>query len=302
MGTWIAHEARRVALFGDGLYKQTLKRKVSALASWHTDLGFDARPLSSASVDRVVRGAMRFHGVREKPQALPITLPILRKLLRAIRDYPGSFGGRNNATQLVAMFTLGFSCFMRMGELTYDRFDKRFDLSRASVKFNSLDDADPPTITLHASKTDPFRKGITTVIPRGPADICPVVALQHHLATTPDAHPSEPLFQMPGGGCKKAKVVDYLTKALRLAGYSAAGFTGHSLRRGAATWAASIGLTPLDIKTLGRWNSDSYKLYVDAGPASHVQAGRTLLAASTSDSSLPASGIPRPGQIWRPSL
>lgn len=301
-GTWIAHEARRAALFGQGLYKRTLTRKISALVSWHTDLGLPADALSSVHVDTVIRGAMRFHGVRSKDQALPITLPILRAVLNPIWTHPLSFGGYNNSVQLIAIFALGFGCFMRMGELTYTSFDPEVCLTRGSIKWNDLSDENPATIHIAASKSDTFRQGVTAVIPRGPPDVCPLRALHHHMALTHPKDPSDPLFVLPAGGCSKSRVVAYLTKALRLAGYSPKGYTGHSLRRGAATWAASIGLPPLDIKTLGRWNSDLYKLYINAGTASHVKAGTRLLSASAADLSLPDNGIPRPGQVWRPSV
>jgi hypothetical protein len=52
---------------------------------------------------------------------------------------------------------------------------------------------------------------------------------------------------------------DCLTKA----GYSSAEFSGHSFRRGTAFAAAEAGYTPEQIKLLGRWKSDTWKLYVD---------------------------------------
>ena len=39
-------------------------------------------------------------------------------------------------------------------------------------------------------------------------------------------------------------------------------YTSHSLRIGAATRTAKVGLSPTPIQILGRWRSDSFKLYV----------------------------------------
>jgi hypothetical protein len=278
----------------------TLKRKVQALASWHKDMGFSVESLQSSRIDRVIKGANRFHGVAVKEQPLPITLPILRKVVNFIRDYPNLFGGPVATLALVAGLTLGFACFMRMGELTYNVFDQRFDLSRSSVGFDEY--GKPAYLTIPTSKTDPFRIGVTTTIPNGPSDICPARAMRAWMLATRSRDVTGPLFTLDQRPFTKAAVVGYLSKALMECGYPAQKFTGHSLRRGAATWAASIGMTGREIQTLGRWNSDCYRLYIDAGPENHRASGRRLLHATSSDSSLADNGIPAPAQVWRPAL
>ena len=48
----------------------------------------------------------------------------------------------------------------------------------------------------------------------------------------------------------------------RTAGIDDAGFSGHSLRIGAATAAAAAGIPDHTIKMLGRWQSEAYHLYI----------------------------------------
>lgn len=300
VGVWIAHEARRSVLSGKGLFKKTLKRKLFALLSWHKDLGMATDGVTSPRVERVIVGANRFHGVRVKEQPLTITLPILRKVLEVIRMHPELYGGRVGSLALIAAFTLGFACFMRMGEITYSVFDARFDLCRTSITFG--ENGNPCLLKIPASKTDVFRQGVVMTVPTGPTEVCPVRALCRYMIATFLRAPTEPLFQLHGRKFPKGTVVGYLGKALREAGYPAQKFTGHSLRRGAATWAASIGMSATDIQTLGRWNSDCYRLYIDAGPNDHLRAGKRLLSATIDDSTLSRSGIPQPGQVWRPAL
>lgn len=48
---------------------------------------------------------------------------------------------------------------------------------------------------------------------------------------------------------------------------------GHSFRRGAATWAASIGMSFTEIKTLRRRYSDCSRLYIGAGPRNTLLSG-----------------------------
>ena len=49
---------------------------------------------------------------------------------------------------------------------------------------------------------------------------------------------------------------------LSLSGLDSSHYAGHSYRIGAATTAASVGLPPWLIKTLGLWSSDCYERYI----------------------------------------
>ena len=51
-------------------------------------------------------------------------------------------------------------------------------------------------------------------------------------------------------------------------------YSGHSFRRGAATWAKEAGLTDHEIMLLGRWKSIAYRLYVDTHPERILAASR----------------------------
>ena len=297
--TWIANEANLVVREGKALYKKTLQRKITALASYHVDLGMPTEQLYNKRIDRVIKGANRFHGVVTKKQPSPITLPVLRSMVQAMRVAPLDFGGHVEMEMLCAVFTLAFACFLRAGEFTYSEFDPRFHFQRSSVK---LSENGPSTITLKSSKTDQERRGVTIVIPRGPPDICPVRALQRWLFATFLRSEDAPLFDFHGRPFTKQIMVGYMEKALRRAGYVAKDFTGHSFRRGAATWASAIGTPTNEIQILGRWNSDCFKLYIDAGPESHHKAGERLLFTDTVPTSLDARGLPKAVGVWRPAL
>lgn len=52
----------------------------------------------------------------------------------------------------------------------------------------------------------------------------------------------------------------YMHSPLLKVGVDPKGYSGHSFRRGAASSAATLGLTDLEIQQLGRWRSDAYKL------------------------------------------
>lgn len=296
---WVAHLAQGIARKGAGLAKKTLKRKLAGLVSWHTDIGADCQGCLTTRVERVVRGANAYHGVGARAQALPITLPILRKMVGYVRRHPAEFGGAQAATVVVCVFSVAFACFLRLGEITYDAFDGRFDLKNGDFVDGR---GRTSTLRIPASKTDPFRTGIAIVVPASGDELCPVKAIKDMRRAVGVGLPADPLFRpVAGVSLKRATVVRWMERALAGAGYAAKGFSGHSFRRGAATWAASIGMSATEIKTMGRWNSDCYKLYINAGAQNHEAMGARLLDWSA-HSTLPASGIPAAGQVWRPSL
>jgi hypothetical protein len=47
------------------------------------------------------------------------------------------------------------------------------------------------------------------------------------------------------------------------AGIPTVGFSGHSIRKGAAVTTDRNGLSKLDIKLLGRWKSDAVDIYIN---------------------------------------
>ena len=53
-----------------------------------------------------------------------------------------------------------------------------------------------------------------------------------------------------------------LKKALTAVGVDQSQYAGHSFRIGAATAAAMAGLQEVTIRTLGRWNSNAFMLYI----------------------------------------
>ena len=60
----------------------------------------------------------------------------------------------------------------------------------------------------------------------------------------------------------KSAIVQKLRSALRGIGLNESDYAGHSFRIGAATTAAERGFEDSLIKTLGRWESEAYQLYI----------------------------------------
>ena len=195
----------------------------------------------------------------------PMTLDILHRLV-AVSQPTTSL----TAANVDAAIKLAFFGFMRSGEFTiktdkHTAFDPSTHLTRGSINFYpSFNNPTYLTVTFPASKTDPFRKGVTISIASVNARTCAVKALQHLFRTDPRA-PDAPLFCNPDGSPLQYSIfISQLRLLLANAGYDASQYSGHSFRRGAASSAAQAGFTEYEIQQLGRWRSDAYKLYIDA--------------------------------------
>lgn len=207
-----------VATYAGSVESRTVKRYIAALCSHHIDLGLPVDSFVDLTVDRVVRGIQRFYGNKASKRALPITLPILERM---VRHYLRTKITRKSAT-FIAAFTLMFACFLRLGEITYDVFDPAFHPQRCDV----LLDTDPPTFTVKASKTDEYRESTVVPIPKGLPYSCARRALALYFQTVP-GRPSDPLFSS-GKGFDRAAVTSELRRVLDSVGIVAVGYTGHS--------------------------------------------------------------------------
>ena len=162
---------------------------------------------------------------------------------------------------LWAVCSLGFFGFLRTGEFTSNSsFDPSIHLTLGDVQADSL--VDPTCFRVHikCSKTDPFRVGCDIYVGRGNSLICPVVALANFLALS---GPSPgPLFcYVDGCPLTRQQLSSVVQAILNSAGYHGS-YSGHSFRIDAATTAASRGVPDHLIKTLGRWSSGAYQLYI----------------------------------------
>lgn len=254
---WISVLAGRVQ-------PKTIKSYLSHLRSLHVDLGLDFHITESPVVQRVIRGIKKVHGEKAKRDRLPITLAILRLFLQQLSP-------ETNSTHcvLTAAYTLAFAAFMRCGEFTFPSaktpVNAGIHLTRRSITFiPSIEDATHVELNMPASKTDPFRMGVTILVSAAPgASTCPVTALTRLYRLLPlDSGAS--LFERPGSLLfTRSFLIESLRQAIHDIGLDPSKYAGHSFRRGAATQAAIAGYSDHEIQLLGRWRSDAFKLYID---------------------------------------
>ena len=261
---WLAH------LSTSGRSFHAAKHELGALRSHHVDLGLDVTGFGCGRLERALRGYKRLHGVHRTGSKLPITLPLLRRVLEAVSGFADLYPRDRLVFQ--AAFALAFACFLRSGELVWGpNSDPATRLTVSSVEW----ERDHAVITLPASKTDPFWQGIKVIAPEVGGVECPAARFQQLTSGRP---PSDPLFGLGPSSTAafpRATFVSTLKRAVQAVGLPAHSYAGHSFRRGAATWAARNGVPDSVIQLLGRWNSDCYWRYIDQSATE-----RRALAAS----------------------
>ena len=120
---------------------------------------------------------------------------------------------------------------------------------------------------LKQSKTDIEHIGVQIILATTGEKTCPVAALVRLYILNPQPT-NFPLFRLSSGAFSRFSVVTALKKWLFLAGLEQADYSGHSFRKGAAQHAADHGMLDEMIQKLGRWTSNTFRLYFTTSPES----------------------------------
>ena len=263
----------------EGLVHSSIKSYLSGLRHLQISFGFpDPFSASMPRLEQVLRGIKVNQG-RQGKNAPKQKLPITPAILRRLRGLWEPHEQEPDYIMLWAACCTAFFGFLRSGEFTVPTlsgFDPSTHLSFGDVAVDNPQQPSLIQLNLKASKTDPFRKGVQVVIGATGDDLCPVTAMLAYLAVRGGAQ--GPLFQFGNGSPLTRTVFVSRTKAaLQRLGLSAAMYAGHSFRAGAATTAAAAGLEDSLIKTMGRWESSAYLLYIRI-PRAELQGVAVVLS------------------------
>ena len=244
------------------LSHKTIKSYMTGLRSYYVELGASKQELEifhTPVLQRIIAGIRRFNGEPDAKERHLITRLVLRAMLARLDR------NTRKRANLYAAFCLAFAGFLRMGEFTWARGELNPDFwNRHIMRGSVLLSDDRLQLSLPASKTDPFRQGVTLTIAATGDEACAVTALKHLFARFP-ASLNSPLFDT-GHGFSRQLVTDSFCSILRELGFTG-NYSGHSFRRGTAPSAREAGLSDSEIQLLGRWKSDAYKLYIQANCA-----------------------------------
>ena len=145
---------------------------------------------------------------------------------------------------LRAAACVGFFGFLRAAGftvLTLQGYHPEVHLSLQDVAIDSHSSPSVVRLYIKQSKTDTLRQGVDIFLGATYTTICPVQAILHYLEVCSPA--PGPLFMFQSGSpLTCSALVSHLQAVLQSAGVSAAAYTGHSFRIGAATTAAKCGV------------------------------------------------------------
>ena len=262
-------------LYKEGLKAGTVKSYLAATRYAQVALGLGNPHMEDmARLEYVVRGVKRLASAPTRTR-LPITLTLLAQLRCS---WLTSRSGRD-ASMLWAAATMCFFGFLRAGEVVVPS-DSAFDPSiHLTVKDISVDSHSSPSyiaVNIKASKTDPFRRGVTIYLGRTHNQICPVAATLRYMVEIGLAE--GPLFVFENGRLlTRERFVAAVRESPASAGVDTAKYSGHSFRIGAATTAAERGIQDSLIRTMGRWESSAYLLYIRTPRDAICSVAKTLL-------------------------
>ena len=195
---------------------------------------------------------------------LPITRSVLHQLLRSLQHTNSSASQR---TTFSTMFLLAFYGFFRVGELaTNSRDCSIYVVQYCNVSFlKSSADIRRVKITLTRFKHNTNNRPYDIIIEREDSlPFCPVKSLLEYCKIR-GSKPGPLFCSSDGSPITTNQFNSELRRCLIFCGFDTSRYKSHSFRIGAACLAAENGYSDAQIRALGRWKSDAFKLYIRSG-------------------------------------
>ena len=157
----------------------TIKSYLCAVRSLQIDLGYGDPLLATPRLEHVPRGIRL--ALSLKSPVRPPRLPVTQNLMLLIRTSL-NLADFDHAMFWAAFCTAWFG-FLRVSEFTSSPsgFDPAVHLSLNDVAVDSQLHPSAVFLTIKASKTEPFRKGLKLYLPRTDRLLCPISSLSYFL-------------------------------------------------------------------------------------------------------------------------
>ena len=232
------------------------KNVLGGIKYFHAATGHDF-PSDDFGLDETLQGLKR--KLKGTPRmALPIDPVILRRMYKHIDV------NKKSDLAMWCGYLVAFYCLFRKANVVPkdSYFDPACILTRSDIEVDTR--GHRVLIYVNFSKTNQYMKE-SHVIPV-PANSDPALDLFRHmerLYSTVDAPETAPAFSHSKTSFINHRSYTVRLKALLLkAGLDPALYSGHSFRRGGASYLYSIGGTTLMVQTLGDWSSQVFTRYL----------------------------------------
>ena len=249
------------------------KKTLSGVKYAHNALGLPF-PSSSFSLDTTMQGLKR-RLARTPFQVLPIDPNVLKLMYREINI------SKKEDLALWCSYLVAFYCFFRKANTVPK--DSKFDPSKILTRENIGIDTEKRMVYVYCgfSKSNQFRKK-DMMIPI-PANDDPSLDLYRHvvlLMETVQAPTDAPAFTYGQGRfIGYSQFTNRLKQILRKAGLNPDLFSGHSFRRGGASFLFSSGASQLMVQVLGGWSSLVYTRYLFMNESDRLDAQLLMAGA-----------------------
>ena len=235
----------------------TITSYLAAISYVHKLRGFPD-PTKSFLIQKLLTALSR---QRSADVRLPVTRPVLHELIRSLSFTNSSAFQRS---LFAAMFIVAFYGLFRIGELATKsthlassvvQFSNLTFLSRNGVKHSAK-------ITISTYKHNANNRPFDILLAREDSQpFCPVTGLLQYCKLRGDR--PGPLFcHADNSPLSVHQFNSELQRCLTYCGLDTSRYKSHSFRIGGACHAADNGYSDAQIRALGRWKSDAFKVYL----------------------------------------
>lgn len=252
---------RYIAHLSEKLSYNSIPKYLNIIRLLHLECGLQNPLKDNWLMSSLLRGVKRHLGAKVTQKA-PVTVTVLVDILSVLNlDRP------EDCVFWAACLALFYGMLRKSNVLSPTTgFVLGKHLARQDVHVNS----GGVLLVIRWSKTIQYReRELPIPLPlRAGHPLCPTTAIMRALAITTGAPATGPAFVYPISNTGYQPLtppmfVSRLKTILAQVRYDPREYSGHSFRRGGATWAFSCNVPGEIIQVLGDWKSDCYKRYLE---------------------------------------
>ena len=229
----------------------TIRTFVSAISYFHKILNYPD-PSTSFLIAKTFRGLQILKPAQDS--RLPISRPLLHLMIDTIDIMPLSYFHK---LLYKSMFLLAFYALCRISELTKTP-------SNHSLQYHDLQLLHGPEriiVTFRTFKHSTSKESVS-IHSHLPHKYCPVAMIKLYLANRPINGPHDLFITEQCKPVPRLRFTQVLKQTISACQRDPELYKSHSFRIGGATYAAQLGLSPLQIQRLGRWHSNAFLKYL----------------------------------------